>query len=76
MRHIDESNPFIAREEFFMNRIVQRNGAAPPWVEVQGGKLMHEPAQGSLLTAALRVRLRYPIFPRYHPPVLDTTGHS
>jgi len=26
-----------AREEFLMNRIVQRNRAAPPWVEVQGG---------------------------------------
>ncbi|KAF8076826.1 hypothetical protein FPV67DRAFT_1618780 [Lyophyllum atratum] len=33
---MEESNPFIAREEFLMNRIVQRNGAAPPWVEVQG----------------------------------------
>ncbi|CAL1700074.1 unnamed protein product [Somion occarium] len=32
----DEKNPFIAREEFLMNRIVQRNGAAPPWVEIQG----------------------------------------
>ncbi|KIM36074.1 hypothetical protein M413DRAFT_78715 [Hebeloma cylindrosporum] len=32
---VDEQNPFIAREEFLMNRIVQRNGAAPPWVEVQ-----------------------------------------
>ncbi|TDL29944.1 hypothetical protein BD410DRAFT_780450 [Rickenella mellea] len=31
----DEGNPFIAREEFLMNRIVQRNGAAPPWVELQ-----------------------------------------
>ncbi|KAH9948771.1 hypothetical protein B0H21DRAFT_212768 [Amylocystis lapponica] len=31
-----ESNPFIAREEFLMNRIVQKNGAAPPWVETQG----------------------------------------
>ncbi|KXN81731.1 hypothetical protein AN958_03780 [Leucoagaricus sp. SymC.cos] len=36
VRSIDETNPFIAREEFLMNRIVQRNGAAPPWVEVQG----------------------------------------
>jgi len=35
--HMDESNPFIAREEFLMNRIVQRNGAAPPWVELQNG---------------------------------------
>ncbi len=34
----EESNPFIAREEFLMNRIVQRNGAAPPWVEVQVGE--------------------------------------
>lgn len=24
-----------------MNRIVQRNGAAPPWVELQGGKYLH-----------------------------------
>ena len=33
-----EKNPFIGREEFLMNRIVQRNGAAPPWVELQAGK--------------------------------------
>jgi hypothetical protein len=38
-RHIDERNPFIGREEFLMNRIVQRNGAAPPWVQLQGGKV-------------------------------------
>ncbi|KAI6130270.1 hypothetical protein EDD16DRAFT_1700785 [Pisolithus croceorrhizus] len=31
----EERNPFIAREEFLMNRIVQRNGATSPWVEVQ-----------------------------------------
>lgn len=37
-RSSEESNPFIAREEYLMNRIVQRNGAAPPWVEVQSGK--------------------------------------
>jgi DnaJ homolog subfamily C member 28 len=36
-RHDDEGNPFIAREEFLMNRIVQKNGAAPPWVELQNG---------------------------------------
>ncbi|KAI0065799.1 hypothetical protein BV25DRAFT_1821485 [Artomyces pyxidatus] len=35
-RQIDEGNPFIAREEYLMNRIVQRQGAAPPWVEIQG----------------------------------------
>ncbi|KAJ3497222.1 hypothetical protein NMY22_g19722 [Coprinellus aureogranulatus] len=34
-RSTDEQNPFIDREEFFMNRIVQRNGAAPIWVELQ-----------------------------------------
>ncbi|KAI0692555.1 hypothetical protein BC835DRAFT_1416483 [Cytidiella melzeri] len=33
---IEERNPFIAREEFLLNRIVQRNGAAPPWIEIQG----------------------------------------
>ncbi|KAF8806177.1 hypothetical protein BYT27DRAFT_7212436 [Phlegmacium glaucopus] len=36
VQSMDERNPFITREEFLMNRIVQRNGAAPPWVEVQG----------------------------------------
>ncbi|KAI0089221.1 hypothetical protein BDY19DRAFT_1041588 [Irpex rosettiformis] len=35
-RFTEERNPFIAREEFLMNRIVQRNGAAPPWIEIQG----------------------------------------
>ncbi|THV03359.1 hypothetical protein K435DRAFT_962521 [Dendrothele bispora CBS 962.96] len=33
---MEEKNPFIGREEYLMNRIVQRNGAAPPWVELQG----------------------------------------
>ena len=28
-------NPFIAREEYLMNRIVQRQGAMPAWVEFQ-----------------------------------------
>ncbi|ESK94059.1 hypothetical protein Moror_12804 [Moniliophthora roreri MCA 2997] len=35
VRTVEESNPFIAREEFLMNRIVQKNGAVPPWVELQ-----------------------------------------
>ncbi|VDB91525.1 unnamed protein product [Peniophora sp. CBMAI 1063] len=34
-RTADEGNPFLPREEFLMNRIVQRQGAAPPWVELQ-----------------------------------------
>ncbi|KAI7905614.1 uncharacterized protein BX663DRAFT_500346, partial [Cokeromyces recurvatus] len=28
-------NPFIDRTEYFLNRIVQRNGAAPPWIIMQ-----------------------------------------
>jgi DnaJ homolog subfamily C member 28 len=31
----EEHKSFIAREEFLMNQIVQRQGAAPPWVEIQ-----------------------------------------
>jgi hypothetical protein len=34
-RGTEDHNPFTAREEFLMNRIVQRQGAAPPWVEIQ-----------------------------------------
>ncbi|KAH7343758.1 hypothetical protein B0J17DRAFT_643836 [Rhizoctonia solani] len=34
-RTVDEMNPFVAREEFLMNRIVMKNDAAPPWVELQ-----------------------------------------
>ncbi|KAG8741346.1 hypothetical protein FRC10_002963 [Ceratobasidium sp. 414] len=34
----DEMNPFVAREEFLMNRIVRKNDAAPPWVELQKGE--------------------------------------
>ncbi|EPQ27800.1 uncharacterized protein PFL1_04545 [Pseudozyma flocculosa PF-1] len=33
-RDIQERNPFLNSEEFFMNRIVKRQGAAPPWVEL------------------------------------------
>ncbi|KAH8834371.1 hypothetical protein DL96DRAFT_1580345 [Flagelloscypha sp. PMI_526] len=29
------TNPFIAREEFLMNRIVQKQGAVPAWIEFQ-----------------------------------------
>ncbi|KIK61762.1 hypothetical protein GYMLUDRAFT_166095 [Collybiopsis luxurians FD-317 M1] len=32
---VEERNPFIGREEFLMNRILQRNEAAPPWVDLQ-----------------------------------------
>ncbi|KAM0788047.1 hypothetical protein ACM66B_006245 [Microbotryomycetes sp. NB124-2] len=30
-----ESNPFIPRDDFLINRIVQRQGVAPPWIELQ-----------------------------------------
>jgi DnaJ homolog subfamily C member 28 len=36
-RSTEEHNPFIARDEFLLNRLVQRQGAAPPWVEIQAG---------------------------------------
>ena len=36
-RVAEDKNPFIGREEFLMNRIVQRQGAAPPWIEIQTG---------------------------------------
>ena len=39
----DEKNPFVSREEFLVNRIVRRNGAAPPWAELQAGKLRFIP---------------------------------
>ncbi|PPR04442.1 hypothetical protein CVT26_002271 [Gymnopilus dilepis] len=39
-RSTDEHNPFIAREEFLMNRIIQKNQAAPPWIETQSGKYL------------------------------------
>jgi len=30
----NESNPHLGREEFFLNRMVHRQGARPPWVEL------------------------------------------
>lgn len=32
---VHDSNPFLDRSERLMNRIVKRQGAAPPWVEAQ-----------------------------------------
>ena len=34
IREVDEMNPFLKREEFLMNRIIKRQGSAPPWVEL------------------------------------------
>lgn len=33
-----ESNPFISRDDFLINRIVKQQGASPPWIQLQGGK--------------------------------------
>lgn len=30
----NESNPYIRREEFFLNRMIQRQGGMPPWVDL------------------------------------------
>ena len=30
----NEGNPYLGREEFFLNRMVHRQGARPPWVEL------------------------------------------
>lgn len=32
-RDLHDANPYLPREEYLMNRLVQRQGAAPPWVE-------------------------------------------
>lgn len=32
-----ESNPYISRDEFLINRIVKQQGAAPVWIELQRG---------------------------------------
>jgi len=31
----NESNPCLTRTEFFMNRLIQKQGAAPNWIELQ-----------------------------------------
>lgn len=31
----EEDNSVVTREEFLMNRIVKRQGVAPPWIELQ-----------------------------------------
>ncbi|PFH50172.1 hypothetical protein AMATHDRAFT_61666 [Amanita thiersii Skay4041] len=60
VRSTEEFNPFIAREEFLMNRIVQKNGVAPPWVEIQGEldsaiRTFRELVRQSWIRRALRV---------------------
>ncbi|KAG8956593.1 hypothetical protein FRC04_000071 [Tulasnella sp. 424] len=77
-RHHDEVNPFIPREEFLMNRIIRRQGAAPPWVEIQGEleshiRLFRNIIRRSWVRAATRnilLSLPPPPYPRKLPPHL------
>ncbi|KAK7470053.1 hypothetical protein VKT23_001491 [Stygiomarasmius scandens] len=64
---LEEKNPFIAREEFLMNRIVQRNGAAPPWVELQGELDTALQSFRSILRASY-VRRTIRLLTSLHPP--------
>jgi hypothetical protein len=56
-RHHNEGNPFIAREEFLLNRIVQRNGAVPPWIEVQRGECASFGGNGNSNDFSFRIRI-------------------
>ncbi len=47
---INQNNPHIDRSEFFLNRIIQKQGAKPPWIEVMA-ELDH--AQESFRTTLL-----------------------
>ena len=38
-KEVAENNPFISSEEYLLNAYVQRNGATPPWVELQQGMI-------------------------------------
>ncbi|KIO22011.1 hypothetical protein M407DRAFT_28425 [Tulasnella calospora MUT 4182] len=77
-RHHDESNPFIPREEFLMNRIIRGQGAAPAWVEIQGElenhiRLFRNIIRQSWVRAATRnilLSLPPPPYPRTLPPHL------
>ncbi|KAG8916447.1 hypothetical protein FRC00_000125, partial [Tulasnella sp. 408] len=77
-RHHDEGNPFIPREEFLMNRIIRKQGAAPPWVEIQGElenhiRLFRNIIRESWIRAATRnilLSLPPPPYPRTLPPHL------
>ncbi|OBZ85765.1 DnaJ subfamily C member 28 [Choanephora cucurbitarum] len=48
------SNPFVDRTEYFMNRIIQRNGAAPPWVIMQQEVDIEVKSLRSQMSAALK----------------------
>ncbi|CAA7259335.1 unnamed protein product [Cyclocybe aegerita] len=72
MRTTEEYNPFIAREEFLMNRIVQRNGAVPPWVEIQSQLESAASSFREILAQSWTRRAVRMIVLAYPPPILPT----
>ncbi|KAJ9099355.1 hypothetical protein QFC20_005756 [Naganishia adeliensis] len=55
----DENNPYIDRGEYFMNRIVKRQGAKPPWIELLGElETAHTAFRSSLLSSYVRSIVR------------------
>lgn len=55
-KDIYEDSPFLDRTEYFLNRIIQRQGAAPPWVMMQ--------QEVDTETSNFRTRLRSSILTR------------
>ncbi|KAJ9098316.1 hypothetical protein QFC19_006440 [Naganishia cerealis] len=54
-RDHDENNPYLDRGEFFMNRIVKRQGAKPPWIELLGElEAAHAAFRASILSSYVR----------------------
>lgn len=71
--HTQDKNPFIGREEFLMNRIVQRQGAAPPWVEVQGGQGVLLKYQAPFVEQIHRIGICHQLVQRCHQAIVDKT---
>ena len=55
-----ESNPFISRTEFLMNRILKEQEAAPPWIEMQKGPSSLSPSLALSLPPSLPPSLARP----------------
>ncbi|KAJ3487035.1 hypothetical protein NLJ89_g11754 [Agrocybe chaxingu] len=72
MRTTEEYNPFIAPEEFLMNRIVQRNGAVPPWVEIQSELESAVSSFREILAQSWTRRAVRMLVLAYPPPLLST----
>ncbi|KAJ9096728.1 hypothetical protein QFC21_004998 [Naganishia friedmannii] len=56
----DENNPYLDRGEYFMNRIVKRQGAKPPWIELLGA------FRTSILSSYVRSLVRSLITSPFH----------